>query len=98
MIRRPPRSALFPYTTLFRSPCSSVAREAGGRWFVTDHTLPEGRPSGAGNPHGVTVKELPVARRVNPFAANSRSSYVPVVTLSGIGKAHEPEAWAAAGA
>src|SRR5689334_24513036 len=26
MIRRPPRSTLFPYTTLFRSPNSSVAR------------------------------------------------------------------------
>src|SRR5690348_17590130 len=27
MIRRPPRSTLFPYTTLFRSrPCSEVAR------------------------------------------------------------------------
>src|SRR2546425_3633538 len=25
MIRRPPRSTLFPYTTLFRSPCSSVS-------------------------------------------------------------------------
>src|SRR3989442_4736593 len=24
MIRRPPRSTLFPYTTLFRSPCSPV--------------------------------------------------------------------------
>src|SRR2546426_7554124 len=28
MIRRPPRSTLFPYTTLFRS----LARSAGGRW------------------------------------------------------------------
>src|SRR2546422_3928639 len=26
MIRRPPRSTLFPYTTLFRSPCSSSSR------------------------------------------------------------------------
>src|SRR2546422_7931895 len=26
MIRRPPRSTLFPYTTLFRSPSSSSAR------------------------------------------------------------------------
>src|SRR2546427_5573592 len=26
MIRRPPRSTLFPYTTLFRSPCSVAAR------------------------------------------------------------------------
>src|SRR2546421_6282792 len=25
MIRRPPRSTLFPYTTLFRSPCPAVA-------------------------------------------------------------------------
>src|SRR5690242_21625138 len=24
MIRRPPRSTLFPYTTLFRSPCAST--------------------------------------------------------------------------
>src|SRR3712207_8511228 len=28
MIRRPPRSTLFPYTTLFRSPC--FRSEAGG--------------------------------------------------------------------
>src|SRR2546429_4268717 len=26
MIRRPPRSTLFPYTTLFRSPCGSRRR------------------------------------------------------------------------
>src|SRR5689334_24039927 len=31
MIRRPPRSTLFPYTTLFRSPCSPVRRD----WFPT---------------------------------------------------------------
>src|SRR5216683_6487138 len=28
MIRRPPRSTLFPYTTLFRSPASGVARRS----------------------------------------------------------------------
>src|SRR3712207_9089441 len=27
MIRRPPRSTLFPYTTLFRSPVGSAARD-----------------------------------------------------------------------
>src|SRR5256885_14924876 len=31
MIRRPPRSTLFPYTTLFRSVSRSVA-QAGGQW------------------------------------------------------------------
>src|SRR5260221_8721463 len=31
MIRRPPRSTLFPYTTLFRSPLVGVARHVGVR-------------------------------------------------------------------
>src|SRR6266571_8610310 len=31
MIRRPPRSTLFPYTTLFRSSSSRPRRAAGGR-------------------------------------------------------------------
>src|SRR5690348_17599926 len=30
MIRRPPRSTLFPYTTLFRSPSPTVLRMASG--------------------------------------------------------------------
>src|ERR1041385_9451379 len=40
MIRRPPRSTLFPYTTLFRSPRRSsfdrARRDDGGGWMVTD--------------------------------------------------------------
>jgi len=38
MIRRPPRSTLFPYTTLFRS-------DAGSRW-PSGRLLPARRPSG----------------------------------------------------
>src|SRR3712207_7465144 len=34
MIRRPPRSTLFPYTTLFRSPA------ARGRWRADRHRRP----------------------------------------------------------
>src|SRR5256885_11724919 len=37
MIRRPPRSTLFPYTTLFRSPQLSALRalsEEGRCWFM----------------------------------------------------------------
>src|SRR2546425_8327818 len=30
MIRRPPRSTLFPYTTLFRSPAHGMERRAAG--------------------------------------------------------------------
>src|SRR3989441_12788603 len=44
MIRRPPRSTLFPYTTLFRSP-----RTRGGRGDSVRHVLGEGlRGVGAG--------------------------------------------------
>src|SRR2546425_5873588 len=59
MIRRPPRSTLFPYTTLFRSPGDRTgprlhparAGRSGGLdrplEFPADHRLVEGRP-GAG--------------------------------------------------
>src|ERR1035438_8035248 len=40
MIRRPPRSTLFPYTTLFRS--------AGGHWLLAEHVL-----AGLGGSYGV---------------------------------------------
>src|SRR2546422_5859817 len=33
MIRRPPRSTLFPYTTLFRSPAVMAAAEARTDWM-----------------------------------------------------------------
>src|SRR5215211_9110141 len=32
MIRRPPRSTLFPYTTLFRSRCAIAYRHRPARW------------------------------------------------------------------
>src|SRR5437899_8740983 len=32
MMRRPPKSTLFPYTTLFRSPARSAHTRPGGRW------------------------------------------------------------------
>src|SRR2546426_4534093 len=34
MIRRPPRSTLFPYTTLFRSPGTHGATHGSGEWGV----------------------------------------------------------------
>src|SRR2546422_5640087 len=39
MIRRPPRSTLFPYTTLFRSPTLAMARAVGSRLPVLMGTL-----------------------------------------------------------
>src|SRR5256886_8838633 len=51
MIRRPPRSTLFPYTTLFRSPRpprSTARRQAGPAWRV-QRAWRELAPGGAGH-------------------------------------------------
>ena len=37
MIRRPPRSTLFPYTTLFRSVVGTGAKTASGTWAFSSH-------------------------------------------------------------
>src|SRR2546423_14842001 len=34
MIRRPPRSTLFPYTTLFRSPLAAIPSVVYGLWGI----------------------------------------------------------------
>src|SRR5437899_8043038 len=41
MIRRPPRSTLFPYTTLFRSVGGKLARKLGHRLIFQNSPLPE---------------------------------------------------------
>src|SRR2546430_8818072 len=53
MIRRPPRSTLFPYTTLFRS--VSVAEDAGRRAAGFRIDLPEPAPEG-GDPDQAAVE------------------------------------------
>src|SRR5438034_2685878 len=46
MIRRPPRSTLFPYTTLFRSGLVHVTRDGGGQWSDVTGNLPKLSPWG----------------------------------------------------
>src|SRR3712207_7580846 len=58
MIRRPPRSTLFPYTTLFRSEVRAVAGGVGG-----------GRP--AGGRRGQAVQQPDVRLRHVPWAAGA---------------------------
>src|SRR3712207_8323323 len=48
MIRRPPRSTLFPYTTLFRSARQALQPEEGGG----EHGEDEAEPDGARGAHG----------------------------------------------
>src|SRR3712207_9210465 len=67
MIRRPPRSTLFPYTTLFRSVCGAVvasrsghgrrALEAGGDVSEGEQSHRESEGSGA---YGKIEKTVPV--------------------------------------
>src|SRR2546422_1961114 len=49
MIRRPPRSTLFPYTTLFRSGRVAVV-EASERFSITGDHLPDELRARAGHP------------------------------------------------
>src|SRR5256885_7854524 len=44
MIRRPPRSTLFPYTTLFRSPPPRPERAGGGARPGADRVRPDAGP------------------------------------------------------
>src|SRR5206468_8409070 len=54
MFRRPPRSTLFPYTTLFRSSASKASKPAA---FAGVNTLSGvgGRSSGSARPLGITT-------------------------------------------
>src|SRR5260221_5348135 len=54
MIRRPPRSTLFPYTTLFRSLIPAPDRHHALRWHaVADQPFPHA--AGAGQRGGILV-------------------------------------------
>src|SRR3989449_11011749 len=80
MIRRPPRSTLFPYTTLFRSLASTAVAgdlpgvDAGAGEVTVRRLLAEGAPLvvvrdrrgpvGAVAARGATTATLPTARRV----------------------------------
>src|SRR3712207_9493287 len=59
MIRRPPRSTLFPYTTLFRSVCP----EPGRRGAESSRTVPPRAPGPPASGHGSALVGDPDRRR-----------------------------------
>src|SRR3712207_8217920 len=68
MIRRPPRSTLFPYTTLFRSPHEAPrARADGGRDLVerrVEHEVAEHHRAARDPPLGVARPPRPPGARI----------------------------------
>src|SRR2546425_8665144 len=46
MIRRPPRSTLFPYTTLFRSECDDSSLDPGSMALIVDSKPDDRQPEG----------------------------------------------------
>src|SRR2546430_8914108 len=74
MIRRPPRSTLFPYTTLFRSPRGPPSGSAVLRRVVQRGTTPRARAGAGGNRRGVDPvrgRERALSRGVRPGAGRS---------------------------
>src|SRR3712207_7942129 len=77
MIRRPPRSTLFPYTTLFRSPLVIVMSPSSmsACWELMRSAMPSGEPPFQSRPTFCRMNEKPTAvdrksTRLNSSHAN----------------------------
>src|SRR2546430_17123480 len=69
MIRRPPRSTLFPYTTLFRSDTGRAARRAGAgatRWSGDSQRASVRASATGGHGRGAPAAGSRAARRGHP--------------------------------
>src|SRR2546426_8915523 len=78
MIRRPPRSTLFPYTTLFRSLDPQAVQQLAAA------QLPDGAPRPGGD-------SATAARRARPHVADSTKSGATFTTPNGRSEEHTSE-------
>src|SRR2546422_2016254 len=69
MIRRPPRSTLFPYTTLFRSPAPQLP---GGHAPGRGHRVPAGAHEAHQEQQGVQTCALPIRSEEHTSELQSR--------------------------
>src|SRR5256886_3970903 len=72
MIRRPPRSTLFPYTTLFRSVGATLAREIEERTGFETRVTVLGHVQRGGSP---TPRDRVLATRVDRKSTRLNSSH-----------------------
>src|SRR5437016_10128018 len=75
MIRRPPRSTLFPYTTLFRSYRKLETKSFAGRMLISKNTLSSTSHARAGRQgtDAVSERRLPTLLRQCSIRGQSRS-------------------------
>src|SRR2546429_6570654 len=82
MIRRPPRSTLFPYTTLFRSLRRAGAKRGEHVWRVRGGAGTGGRGGGGG---GENYQQNGKAHGLNPLTP---STFLPASALKKKKKSH----------
>src|SRR5256885_16273605 len=71
MIRRPPRSTLFPYTTLFRSPSANIGDDCA--MFEAVHgTAPDIAGKGLANPTALLMSALLMLDHLGERAAGEK--------------------------
>src|SRR5689334_24238665 len=74
MIRRPPRSTLFPYTTLFRSPCTAHHVDLRPGWELLAG-LKRSERSWSEAPHGAPPPAPPDRKSTRLNSSHSSISY-----------------------
>src|SRR2546422_9228079 len=80
MIRRPPRSTLFPYTTLFRS-VGGDERHLGGREEHRGQQAEDGNPDEA---HAAASVDCGVRSEIRTSITRVRSTFSTVTDSSGV--------------
>src|SRR5258708_11223534 len=80
MIRRPPRSTLFPYTTLFRSKLNRAAQDDG---YIGDATAACGERDGLARSEEHTSELQSPDHLVCRLLLEKKKSHVDVVVASG---------------
>src|SRR5260370_13427486 len=83
MIRRPPRSTLFPYTTLFRSNPKAMTVSADSKSMVYGGTFPTLSASYSGLVNGDSAANLTTLPTLNTCATASSHSFKYTITASG---------------
>src|SRR3712207_9127221 len=91
MIRRPPRSTLFPYTTLFRSACS-IVKHANPCGCALGHDAGEAfRKALSGDPVSAYGGVVAVNRRVEESLANALAEQFVEVLIAPRSEEHTSE-------